>query len=526
MSSARKYARNLFINWSGHIVSLVVMFFLSPFVVHSLGQVEYGIWSLLTVLTGYMGILDLGVRASTGRHVMLYLGKEDHQAVDHTIRTSLGFFSLTGGMVLVVGLLAGLIFPSAFSSVPAKYHGLVLILLPVMAINVWFSAIGAVFSTVIIAHERFDITRGIDLGVLAIRTAGTVVALKLGYGLVGLLAVIVASNLVGLLANFVMAHRVYKPFKAWPLMLSRKRVRELMGYGLAAFISAISVKIIGQTDLVIVGAAISVSAVAVYSVGATLIYYSSNFLGHIGATFFPSVQRAAARDEMGSMRWLFLRQVRLGMLTGILLNVGFIVFAEPFIRLWMLGPKFPESSVRQAAMVMAILAGSKLLLLPLIGAGGLLAAMGHIRVTAAITLIEAVTNLSLSIFFVLVLKWGLAGVAAGTFFARLIVRTFFLPWYACGKLSLSLSTFALRIGGTAILAGGLFAAACIGLRATIPMDSWPTFTGTAALALLCYIPIALLIIVPAEDRRRLLNKLHPGLGSKTKAAACGPTRTD
>jgi len=503
MSRARIYARNLMTNWSAHVVNLVVMFFLSPFVVHTLGKMEYGIWSLLTVLTGYMGILDLGVRASTGRHVMLYLGKEDHEAVDHTIRTSLGFFSLTGGLVLAVGLLAGLIFPSAFRSVPAEYHTLVLILLPVMAMNVWFSAVGTVFSTVIIAHERFDIRRGIDMGVLGLRAAGTIIALTLGYGLLGLTAVIVICNLVGLLANWVMAHRVYKPFKAWPLMLSKERVRELMGYGVAAFISTISVNIIGQTDLVIVGAAISVSSVAVYSVGATLIYYSSNFLGHIGDTFFPSVQRAAARDEMGSMRWLFLRQVRLGMLVGILLNIGFIVFSEPFIRLWMLGPKFPESSVQQAATVMAILAASKLLLLPEIGAGGLLAAMGHIRVTAAVTLVEAATNLGLSLFFVLVLKWGLAGVAAGTLFARLIVRTFFLPWYACSKLGLSVSTFVFRIGGTAFLAGGLFAAACIGLRTMIPMDSWPTFAGTAALALLCYIPIALLIIVPAEDRRRL-----------------------
>lgn len=61
MSRARIYARNLAANWIGHGASLVVMFFLSPFVIYTLGQVEYGIWSLLTVLTGYMGVLDLGV---------------------------------------------------------------------------------------------------------------------------------------------------------------------------------------------------------------------------------------------------------------------------------------------------------------------------------------------------------------------------------------------------------------------------------------------------------------------------------
>ncbi len=39
--------------------------------------------SIAAVVTGYMGFLDLGVRASTGRHVILYLGRDDHQSVVH-----------------------------------------------------------------------------------------------------------------------------------------------------------------------------------------------------------------------------------------------------------------------------------------------------------------------------------------------------------------------------------------------------------------------------------------------------------
>ncbi|MBW2186470.1 MAG: polysaccharide biosynthesis protein, partial [Deltaproteobacteria bacterium] len=74
MTSAKVITRNLFANWIGHGSNLVVMFFLSPFIVHTLGVTQYGVWQILTVLTGYMGILDLGVRASTGRYIILYLG--------------------------------------------------------------------------------------------------------------------------------------------------------------------------------------------------------------------------------------------------------------------------------------------------------------------------------------------------------------------------------------------------------------------------------------------------------------------
>lgn len=90
--NTRKIIRNIFINWGGHGANVLIMFFLSPFIVHTIGTVQYGIWSLVTLLTGYMGVLDLGIRASTGRYVVLYIGQKDHEKVDQTIRTALGFF--------------------------------------------------------------------------------------------------------------------------------------------------------------------------------------------------------------------------------------------------------------------------------------------------------------------------------------------------------------------------------------------------------------------------------------------------
>lgn len=43
MSKAGIYARNLAANWIGYGANPVVMFFLSPFVVRSLGDTAYGV---------------------------------------------------------------------------------------------------------------------------------------------------------------------------------------------------------------------------------------------------------------------------------------------------------------------------------------------------------------------------------------------------------------------------------------------------------------------------------------------------
>ena len=93
MSRTRIYARNIFSNYAGQVANLVVMFFLSPFVVHRLGDATYGAWSLVVSLTGYLGLAELGVRAGLGRYVNWYLGKGDIPRVNGVISTALAFLA-------------------------------------------------------------------------------------------------------------------------------------------------------------------------------------------------------------------------------------------------------------------------------------------------------------------------------------------------------------------------------------------------------------------------------------------------
>jgi len=508
MTTARIYARNLFANWGAHVAGLVVMFLVSPFVINSLGKIEYGIWSLLVVVTGYMGMLDLGVRASTGRYVILYLGKGDDVRVNETIRTGMGAYTVAGCLILVVGVVLGWFFPSLFTSVPADYYGVLRVLLPAMAVNVWVTAVRVIYSSVLTAHDRFDIARAMDMVVLAIQTAGTVVVLKLGYGIRGLVPVVIGCNLVGLVGNRYLARRTHPGLRAWPPSLIRGRLRELFSYGVAAFICGIGQKMINQVDILIVGAMIGVAAVTTYSVGGMLVYYSAALIGQIGATFFPPVQRAAVRGQIDQVRTLLYRQVRIALMLGLLMNAGFIAFGGKFIELWMVGPKFGLADAGKATVVMTILAGSRLLYLLTIGSNGLLAAVGHIKFNAVTAVAEALANLGLSVLFVAAFGWGLAGVAAGSLAARLISRAFIVPWYACRKIGLSFGRFLLETAGPACLAGAAFGGICYAIRVGFPSVSWRQFAMQVALALVCYVPIAWILLVPQADRRLVMGWLR------------------
>lgn len=508
MSSAISILKNLTANWIGVGANLIVMFFLSPFIVHTMGITEYGIWQLLIVATGYMGILDLGVRASTGRYIILYLGKGDEKKVDQTIRTGLGLYTALSGFIMIAGILLGFGFPIFFPSVPSNYYGLLRILLPLMAVNIWISAIGVVLSSVLTAYERFDLARGADFIALAVRTIATIVALKLGMKLVGLTAAIILSNLTGLAANYLLTRNIHTNLKMFPFILMKDRVKELYNYGIGAFLIAVSVRIIGQTDLLIVGTLIDVDSVAVYSIGATLIYYSGTFTKMIENTFFPGLQKAVTKEKQNEASYILIRQIQLSLIVGILLYIGYFSFGKSFIRLWMYDPQnFPLSSVENAAQVMAILSCSKLLLLLGAFSRSILAVTGNIGFAAKMTIFEAIVNLLLSIAFVLVCGWGLNGVAAGTFAAHLMFQTILVPYYACRKTGIDWSNIIFLTGVKGGICGVSFFIACHYIQKFTPSSTWLEFFFQVSFAVLVYLPVAWLILVPANDRDRLKNKI-------------------
>lgn len=509
MSKARIYARNLAANWTGQAAGLVILFFLSPFVVHTLGKTEYGIWSLLNVFTGYLGVFDLGVRASTGRYIIMYLGRGDHERVGETLRTGLVFFSLMSLLILAAAIGLGFAFPLLFPSSPPEYFGMVRLLLPLLALNVWLSAIGGAFASILAAHDRFDLSNGVDIAVLIVRTAATVAVLLAGHGIVGLTLVTVGASALAAVGTWCLAHRIYPCLRVRPLTMSRERLRELMGYGIAAFLGSVAISVLSQTDLLLVGILFSVQAVTVYSVGAMLVWYTSPFIGHISGTIFPAIQRDAATDDMNSVRWTYLRLVMISLVFGLPVYLGFAIFGDSFINLWM-GREFSE-----AAVVIVILSASKLVLLVPTGAGQVLYATGNVWFTTAVTAVEAILKLALALVFVMALGWGLAGVAAGTLAAVLLARGVLLPWYAHRRIGLKAGTFAARAVIPGLLCGTAFAGWCILVRLVVPGDTWLLFAAQVALALLVYAPLALWLLVPRSDRTRLWNVMGIRVADKT-----------
>ncbi|HEX5580535.1 MAG TPA: hypothetical protein VFX39_03090, partial [Gemmatimonadaceae bacterium] len=176
------------VNSVAFVVSVALSFFITPFIIRTLGDARYGTWSLIAQVTGYYGLLDFGVRHAVAYYAASLLATEDDEDVSRLVSSA--FWGLTGVALLVLALGAVLMtyFPTWFETAgveSGEIRGAIVIVSMTIALTLPFDVFGAVVN----GCRRPDILSGLDV-VLRIVTSGLIVlVLYQGGGLVALAGV-------------------------------------------------------------------------------------------------------------------------------------------------------------------------------------------------------------------------------------------------------------------------------------------------------------------------------------------------
>ena len=112
--------KNVGSSWFSLGVNVLVGIFLSPLILHRLGNTAYGAWALAFSVTGYYGLFDLGIRSSVIRYVSTYSATSDRLGLQRLINTSLALYTAIG----VAAMLATLALSAAAGSlfrIPAEF---------------------------------------------------------------------------------------------------------------------------------------------------------------------------------------------------------------------------------------------------------------------------------------------------------------------------------------------------------------------------------------------------------------------
>ncbi len=500
MSITKRILRNVFSNWAGYAFYIIVGFFMSPFIIHSLGDTGYGLWVLVGSLTGYMGILDFGLRPAIVKYVSRYHALADEENLNQVVNTVFVIFSAVAVVIVLASIVLATFAYKVFR-VPPEYYSELRILLILVGANLALSFPFGVFGGVINALQRFDINNYIGISALAIRTAIIVVVLKSGGGLVAFAAIVLVSTLLESIVKTHWCFRIIPSLRINPFLAKVQTLRHISAFSLFTFIIGIAGRLMFQSSSIIVGAFISAAAITFYAIANNLINYMSQVVSNVSVTITPLASAFDAQHEEDRMKRLLLVGTRYCFL--IILPVGFsyLIMGEPFIRLWMGIDYVPLSST-----VLIILTLAQFGHLSQYPAGSIFYGTGRVKLLAFMNLIMAVVNIGLSLL--LVKPYGLHGVALGTAVPLFLYGSIFHPIYICRVLRVPLTRYFLESYARPLMAAGPLVALLVFFRLTVTFQSLIMVGVAVGISILVYGGIAFFIALEPSHRAGLLNKLN------------------
>jgi O-antigen/teichoic acid export membrane protein len=421
MASKKRFAINVVMNWASMAVGMVVPFFLTPYVVRTLGPIAYGVWILAVSTVSYLNLLDLGLRSAIVRFVSKgHAEGRDDEAQD-AIGAALWVRMLIAAAVGLLSMVLAYMFPHLFKVPQDLQHaGQVTVLL--CALGVSFTLVSGVFGGVLSAIHRFDILSSISVTQTLCRAVGVILILRAGHGLITLAYWEFVIALAAGLATCITALKMYPPCRVRLRKPQISTLKKIWSYSFKTFIIIVAIQIVYYTDNIVVGAFLSVGAVTLYSIAGSLAMYSGQVASAMGSTFIPLASSLDAAGRSKDLETLLLRGTQAAMGLMLPISLTLMLRGKTFIGIWM-GQQYSHTS----GTILQILLISQFFTIANSTAGQIAYGIDKHKTVATWAAIEACFNLALSL--VLVKTMGLYGVAWGTSLSQMGIHLIFWPHY-------------------------------------------------------------------------------------------------
>ena len=501
MSVKRTVLRNVLSNWTGYAVSVGVALMLSPFIVHSLGDDLYGLWTLIVAFTGYYGVLDLGIRSGVGQYVTRYWAHRDMPGVNRTMNTAVVLMSGAAALAIAASVVISLGIPSWFPAqgeAPWRLQWSAAIL--GLGIAIGFPL--AVYGSATVATQRYDLSNLIAI-VERLASAGLIVwVLRAGYGLLGLSIVTTVISLLGATVRVLVAFRLLPGMIFSPRAFAKSSLAEIAHYGSFSFIIRVADQVIQATSALVVGVFMTTAAVTYYAIGANLIPYYVAIITGVTWTLTPLATAYDAQGDGDGLRRLWLAGTRAVFALSAIVAGGLVFLGHDFLNLWM-GEKYVSGEqYASSATVLAILAAGYLVRVSNNVGVQVLFGMREVKLLAVLFGGEAIANLVLSI--ALVRPFGLVGVALGVAIPMVIIQGIVQPLVLLRRLGVSWGTHVLTLlwGGLAVI--GVMAVMSVLLSGRLVATTWIIFALKAALLAVPASAFGFWLGTSAQDKTQLL----------------------
>jgi O-antigen/teichoic acid export membrane protein len=387
-----------------------------PITIRYLGPELFGIWITISTALSMLLVLDLGVANSlTNLTSQAYAADERNSAAVYST-TAIGVMII---LAALVGFGAWLAWPhldwkrlfhlSKTWEAPQVSHA------AAAALIVFLVGLPAGLAPKILGgYQELRTANMFAVVGSVVNLVSIIVLVKLGAGLVALVAASSAALVGANLLCFVWLWSVHKPWLAPRLHhISFRAGRQMVEAGTEFFMLQIAGLIAFNSDNLVVTRYLGPAQVASYSVAWRLVGYAAVAQTLMAPALWPAFSEAFARGDMAWIRRTFRRTMWLTMSIALGCSVVFALAGRWIIRIWASQAAVPTETLLLLMCIWIVISTF------MNNTATVLVAKGETRMQAWCSLAAAALNLALSVYWVQ--RIGSPGVILGTIVSYLLI---------------------------------------------------------------------------------------------------------
>jgi O-antigen/teichoic acid export membrane protein len=333
-SYSDRITRNTFYNAIARVLGMLISFFLTPYILSHLGVEYFGIWSLVWVLTGYLGLLDLGLGTSFVRYTSLYYVKGEKENLRKMMNSGLFFY-----MVVNIFLLAAVLLFSgpilSFFNFPSGFKEKAAIAMILGVISLGLSNLFNVFNSVLYGFQRFDLSVKIGALVSIPLILGTIFVLESGYGLIGLMYNYVLASLFLLIAGAIITYKILGDmWKIGLFYIRGSMLKKLVRFGLTLQLSQLSQMVSFNYDKMLISHFLGVAQVTYYEIGSKLTMMMRSLPAFMTSAITPAASEMEIKRGLDKVWELYSRGTKYLLIAGLPLFLFVTLEAREVIFIW------------------------------------------------------------------------------------------------------------------------------------------------------------------------------------------------
>ncbi|MCP4685419.1 MAG: oligosaccharide flippase family protein [bacterium] len=485
--------RNIWSSWAGYAVRIVISFLFVPFITSVLGDARYGVWVIAFQTINYFMLLDLGLEKALVRFVSKHLGKNDFLRINRTLNTTFGLYLIAGSIIIVGAWLTATFLFDYFQIGDPALAAEGKSVLIIIGLFSGFRFYLLPFTAGLVGFQRSDVSNALHMIEEIVRAAVLVWLLLNGYGMVALALAILIVSVARQLVAIIFLKRLHPQTALGLSHFDKPTAKELFTYSRITFGITVAWLVIFNTDTVLLGLLSSAALAGVYAPGAQLLLHLRNAVNVVATPLTAAISQLEAEGKHEAIQRLYLKGLRYTSYLSFFMAVGVILYARPFVALW-LEPEFAE-----AAEVMRILAVSGAFFIPQIIGNAVLFATDRHGLLLRVLVLEAALKIILSL--ILIQKYGLIGMAFAAAVPQLLLYVSLYPVMLGRALNISTATIMLTSLRSGLMAMFATLPVVVIVRQLLPPTNWPWFFANLAIVLVPAAAGAYFVLEPADRAR-------------------------